>query len=255
MYTVPIDLLLYSLRKRKVNQVRLYLYLKYMASGNIKLTNEVIDDICSKLHWCKKTFEKHRQWLLRKKWISYNNKTKSLHIKGYKKIVIKIKLDKQHNCGIGCSIEDVIKFRAFCVGAVISWGSRFLNCKKRASKCLKGDFNKDARHAKNEYELPNRFIGNNLELHYTTISKYRTLAEDEGYITIKQHYRKTIWEGVYLSEVKQAHPEIEERLKVRDGLVVEQLPSTIVSSVVIKRKRVYRPKKTVKKWGINNEEA
>ncbi|TKG91610.1 hypothetical protein EYV94_21535 [Puteibacter caeruleilacunae] len=247
MYTVPIDLLLYSLRKRKVNQVRLYLYLKYIASGNIKLTNEVIDDICSKLDWCKKTFEKHRQWLLRKKWISYNNRTKSLHIKGYKRIASK--WYQHHNRSVKCRIEDLINFRAFCCGAVIGWGSIYIKSKKRASrKNFKGDLNKDAHHVKKVNELPNKLLAPILGLHYTTISKYRTLAEDHGYLSIKQNYKPSDWPKEFLAEVKEANPDKADRLKVRGGFIVEQLPSTIITDLTIKRKRLFKPKKVIRRW-------
>ncbi|TKG95157.1 hypothetical protein EYV94_10630 [Puteibacter caeruleilacunae] len=246
MYTVPIDLLLYSLRKRKVNQVRLYLYLKYMASGNIKLTNEVIDDICSKLHWCKKTFEKHRQWLLRKKWISYNNKTKSLHIKGYKRIASKWYCN--HNRGVKCWIEYLIDFRAFCCGAVIGWGSIYIKRKKRASRKTKGDLNKDAHHANGMNELPNKLLAPILGLHYTTVSKYRRLAEKHGYLNVKQNYKPSDWPKEFLAEVKEANPDKADRLKVRGGFIVEQLPSTIITELTIKRKRLFKPKKEIRRW-------
>ncbi|TKG91450.1 hypothetical protein EYV94_20690 [Puteibacter caeruleilacunae] len=239
MYNVPVSILIYSLRNRKVNQVKLYLVMKYWASGNIRLTDEVVDDICSTLDWCTKTFKTHLKWLLHKKWVSYNNKTKSLHIKGYKRIAKKWHCEE--NKGIICSDNDLINFRPFAYAGVISWVRLRKYYKDRGSKRLNGGFNLNS-HLENLYDVPNRYLAKILKLHYSTISKYRTEADDTGYIEVKHNFRKRRFTSDHLPMMKKILSEIEDRLFSYKGFVYEQLPSTIDSHMCVTRKRLF------KKW-------
>ncbi|TKG88121.1 hypothetical protein EYV94_27540 [Puteibacter caeruleilacunae] len=236
MFNVPIGILLYSLHQKKVNQVRVYLYLKYMASGNIKLTDQVTENVCSQLGCCKKTFKTHLKWLLHKKWVSFNSNTRSLHIKGYKRIAKQWHYEK--NQGVGCYIEQLINFRPFCYGATISWARLQKHCKDRVSKRFKGHFSKNT-HRECMYDLPNRYLAKILNLDYTTVSKYRTIATIHGYIDVKHNYWRTNIPGDCLESMKGRMPDIAGRFFALKGFIVEQLPSTIDSPMSIKRKRLF----------------
>ena len=70
--SIPVDLLVYALRDRKVNHVKLFIGLKSMFNGQFMPDDRTISMICQVMGYkSKKTFNTHLNWLVAKNWIYF----------------------------------------------------------------------------------------------------------------------------------------------------------------------------------------
>lgn len=236
--SIPIAIIIFALRKRKINTIRLFLYLKYTGSGHLKWNNSLLEKTCADLNWkSEKTFKKHLNWLIRKRWISINSKTKSLRVKSYQQIILKIKFSTATTV---LAEQNVLNnFRPFCYAAAITWAMRYKHHKERQSGCKKGRSRKSC-HLRRMYQIPNQYLAAMLQLNYTTISKYRTAAAKAGYIKVTHYFQAIGLPAKFLGLLKQAYPENRHRLVLVHNQVHWQLPSYITSTIHLSTSRKIR---------------
>ena len=84
--TIPIGVIERAIVGRKLNHLKIYIYLKCISSGHLHINLE------SKKVWAKeigittKTLENCLQWLLKNRWLSLNSKRSSLRVVSYKQL-------------------------------------------------------------------------------------------------------------------------------------------------------------------------
>jgi hypothetical protein len=70
----------YAFRERCVNSIRVYVFLSFYCSGHFTLNKKSRFEIAERLDITKETLTKHLNWLLRKRFITFNRKRKSIRI-------------------------------------------------------------------------------------------------------------------------------------------------------------------------------
>lgn len=82
---IPLNIITLALRENKVNQLKLFVYLKMNSSGILRIDNEYIKANYEALGYkTHKTFKNNLQRLLNDNWVGYNPKTGIYFIRSYK---------------------------------------------------------------------------------------------------------------------------------------------------------------------------
>lgn len=181
--SIPIEIILFALRNKKLSQLKLYIYLKYVSSGTILVSEKTKKITCEALNWKdSRTFNSNIKWLLNQKWASYNSKTQSLRIASYKQVYHKIKGKKLSGVRIGK--EDFKTFRPFIYAAAITWSIKMLSEFNLGPERIKGISNMS--HKKLELNiLPNEYFAQIIHSNKSTASRYKNAARDAKYIVVK----------------------------------------------------------------------
>jgi hypothetical protein len=241
MLSVPVSIILHTLRVKKVNKLKLYLYLKAISSGQIKLSDEVQKSVCVALEWKdKRTFKSNLSWLLKHHWATYNSKTHSLRIISFRQ------LNKQIHgsvrTGVRMNMTDFKYFRHFIYATAISWSQIAIKgAEKRRSKCKRGRSKKS--HPYSHFsKMPLDYLAKIVKLNKSTISKNKKAAALDEYIKIHHQYENLYRKAKYINVMRhyldynQAR-----RLVVHNGRVHIQLPDIINSTLkLVYLKRLYK---------------
>jgi len=236
--TIPIPIIIFALRKKKINQLKLYLYLKYSASGHLKLTHETIEQITKELNWKSiKTFHANFNWLARKKWISFNSISKNCRIAGY--VQLKNRIDFFTSSGVEFNPEDFKQFRPYVYATAITWCMKYKNWKEKQPGRKKGRPGKSCCHQ--WYELPNRYLAKVLRLDHSTISRYKTAAVKAGYLTVHKQYDDLELPESLIYALRYSLPDEAHLFVVHNGKSFRQKSDLISSTIHLKRKRLHAP--------------
>jgi hypothetical protein len=232
---VPIAILVHALKHKKVNQLKLYLYLKSITSGHFKATDRNIEELCGALNWKKRvTFKTNAQWLLKQGWITYNSKRKSIRIVSYTRLYKQ--LDSRAKSGVSMDIAHFGAFRPFIYAAVITWA---MTAKKRIEskpERKKGRSRKSVPYS-HYFTLPLRYAAKIVDLDYSTISRYKTIAEESGFIKVHHKYQKIDLNIRYLDTMRKYMEEEGYRFVVHNKRIHMQQPDLIQSNIHLKYKK------------------
>jgi len=231
---IPIELLVYALSNRKVNPLRLFLYLKSQGSGYVDWTPEQKEKILSALNIkSPKTINANLKWLIKKGWVTVNSKRKSIRICGYKVIASKL----QFRCFTGavCEINiftDSSLFRPFIYAAVITYYLKYNQRKARQLGREKGRPNLNCRYP----NLPAKYLAEVMTLGKSTITRYRQDAWAAGFIKMKHRYKPLLISIEELDFYRTVCEEDSASLVVHHNQVKQQLANVIYSNIVLRTK-------------------
>lgn len=242
--TIPITLTAYALTSKVVNQLKLYLYLKWVCSGHFKVEESTVEAACKYLDWkTPKTFHKNLLWLTQNKWVAYNSTSGSIRVKSFARLCNRLEIPTK--TGVIFNESDFNTFRPFIYAAVITWSIRkryWFN--KRQPELKKGGSRKsmpDPKAKQTMQELPNRHLAKILELDHSTISRYRAAAAEAGYITLLHQYEDTELPPAYLAAFRHSMPEESDHYVIHNGTIQRQLPDRIHSTLHLKHRRPRAP--------------
>jgi len=189
--TIPVSLCEYAVVNRKVNYLKLYVYLKYISSGHIRFDNRLYQVWATDLQVSTKTVINGIEWLKKNKWITVNSKRSGLRIISYSQLCKKLKLNNSK--AVKYDENDFIKFRGFCCGAVITYYMRRKIFSDRKSKWpgpqMDGSRMSHSRGPKGYYNLPVRYLSKCLGVSAATANKYKLAAIEARYIIIKRNIK------------------------------------------------------------------
>ena len=235
---IPITLITYTLTNKIVNQLRLYLYLKWVCSGHFKLRKGNVEAACTYLGLkSEKTFHKNLQWLIYYKWVAYNSHTSGIRVKSFARLCHK--LDITTKSGVVFEKEDFQHFRPFLYAAVYAWSIRHKNWLHRQPVRKEGRARKSMSRPLNT--MPNRYLAKILQLDQSTISRYKKSASMAGYIITQHGYENLQLQLKFLDLLKHSIPEEAHRFVAHNNSVHRQLPDQITSTIHLKRKRLRSP--------------
>ena len=236
--TIPIPIIIFALRNKKINQVKLYLWLKHTASGHLKLDDTNIEKICQRLRWkSPKTFNKNLKWLLKKGWATYNSTSENCRVISYHQLSKKIPFFT--STGVEIEDNDFNHFRPFIYATAITWCMKYKNWKDRQPGRKKGRSRKSC--CQQLYELPNRYLAKVLGLDHSTISRYKTAAVKAGYLTVHKQYDDLELPDDLIYALRYSLPDEAHLFVVHHGKSFRQKPDLITSSIHLKRKRIRPP--------------
>lgn len=250
---IPVDLCKYALVYKKVSDVRIYIFLKAISSGKIRIPNELIKSFSRELSITPKTFTKHLKLLIKANWIGYNPNSGYYFIRGFESIRIIESFKIRAACEFG--IDDLKTFKEFCLSAFISycinrqrsirWHSKHVEAhsnvrrsKSWQSECLKARSNQDCQPDLLSYDkLALEMLAEFLGICKTSAHLYIGLGKDAGYLKTKEMYCKIKMKCSYVKQAREYNP----RIKIRNGEVVLQLPNKITHNMHFKRRKKIEP--------------
>ena len=242
---VPVELCRYALANHIVSQVRLFIYLKTICSGQFKLSDERIKNICAELNYkTPKTFKAHFAWLLKHKWITVNGKTGFFKIKGFIPLAKKLKFQSAR----GALFEplDFSLFKPFIIAAVITYFMNYKSRNERLSECLTGR-PKKYRLSPAFFSLPHLYLAKVLNISKSLAATYRNQAIQAGFITVKRKLKKIEIPLPEAKNYKKYFASDDQHLKIIDDVLYEQKNDELISTVFLRTKK--NLKKKFKKHG------
>ncbi len=236
---IPVDLLIFTLKYKKVNQVKLYIALKSLFNGQFKEDGKSIQLICETLGYkCTKTFYSNFNWLIRNKWIIFRKKY--CIIKSFAKIRFKTQSFSKRGV-IFTPSNDLKSFRPFVYGAVITYSMKLKRAWERYSGTIKGSPYKKYHPRSSSFNLPVTYLMKILNLSKGTASNYKNIAANAGYLSVEKVYTPLNVSGAILSNYKRyADDKQLKKLRVRKGKLFHQESDKITSDMIVKRKRSLR---------------
>ena len=204
---IPVELLVYALKNRKVNQLRLYLHLKLSSDGYITFSRQGKALWAEELQIDPKTLNSALEWLIRQRWITVNGKRGVLHIISYGRLSQKLKL--RFTTGFAYDTGVHRDFRELICGVVISYYLRRKRYFKRRSGSAKGGPITNRIRGGEFTQMANGYLAKCLGVSIATAYRIKQLAEKAGYITTHYGYR-------YLSDTQGEKLSIEKGTGYRD---------------------------------------
>ncbi|OFX59419.1 MAG: hypothetical protein A2046_07145 [Bacteroidetes bacterium GWA2_30_7] len=242
---IPVELCRYTLTNHKVSQVRLFIYLKTICSGQFKLSDDKIKSICNNLNYkTPKTFKVHFNWLLKQEWITINGKSGYYKIKGFIPLANKLKLKSVR----GAIFEplDFTAFKPFIIAAVITYYMNYRSRNERLSECLTGR-PKKYRLSPAFFSLPHLYLAKILNISKSLAATYRNLAINAGFIKVKRRLNKLPIPLIEKNNYKKYFASEKQNIRVINKALYEQLNDELISNVILRTKN--NLKKNLKKNG------
>jgi len=228
---IPIELLVYALSNRKVNPLRLFLYLKSQGSGYVSWDAEQKEKILSGLDLkSPKTIEANLTWLLGNGWVSMNTKRASIHVVSY--LVLAKKFDFKCATGAVCELQNLKNFRPFIYAAVVTYYLQYKYRIARQSARKKGRTTTNCRYR----DLPADYLAKVLNLGKSTIVRYRQKAWDAGFIKMKHRYKPLLLPIEELEFCRIYGDEEAWQLVIHNNQVKIQLSNAITSYIHLRTK-------------------
>lgn len=202
LYTsIPVGLCQYCIYNRKVNHLKVYLYLKFTSSGHVKYTNSHLDvakEIAKYLHLNEKTIKSCLNWLIQNGWITTYSNIKSLRIVSYSRLaqVYNIKT----TCAVIYENETFEDLRNFCCAVLVIYYRNYKRWCDKKSVSKKGDARlRTNKKSKGYYPLPCSYLAKCLNVSKKTAHKYKRAAMEYGHIEVRKNLKTLSIKGVQLT--------------------------------------------------------
>lgn len=234
---IPIELCAYALSAKIVRLLQVLVYLKLKCSGKIIINRQFLKIIATELGIKSiKTIETSIADLQKRQWISKSNRSGYYFVKGFERI------RKLHNFrrrnGAEFSINDIKKFKAFLISAVIS---NLINAQKRRLRAVerpKGGSKTSAFKQSLFYPVANGALAKILGISISTAYEWKKMAKKQGYIKIRANSRKMDYlDPETLNQFKKYGDISVKGIRTKKGHVFEQLPDNVYSKVSLRRRR------------------
>ncbi|MFK7107995.1 hypothetical protein [Flavobacterium oreochromis] len=242
--TIPIELCLFALKNRKVNEVKLHIYLKHISSGHIKMNYNMYDVWAVDLELSPRTIRKCFEWLIKNKWITVNSKTNSYRLISYSQINRKQGFKSRKSVIFE---SDFKLFQNFCCAAMVTYYIRrknFTDRKKRSVPIMVGTSMNRNSCLKRFTQMPVAYLANCFSVSNKTAFSYKQKAKETGFIEVKkqQSYLNDDNGNKISSDklivFKKVTPEKAGRLRTKNGKIVIVESDMIKSTLIMKSKRL-----------------
>jgi hypothetical protein len=130
-------------------------------------------------------------------------------------------------------------FRPFIYAAVITWAMKAKKRIESKSDRKRGRFRKNLHYSK--YSLPLRYAAKILNLDYSTISRYKTIAEEYGFLKVQKQYERILLHPSHLDDLRKYNEE-GYRYVIINKIIHIQNPDIIQSTIHLTYKRRKRPR-------------
>lgn len=184
--TIPIGLIKVAVVNRKLNHLKIYVFLKCISSGHLSVKANSYKIWAKEIGISEKTLKTCLDWMLKNRWLSFNSKIQSLRVVSYRQL--KQKYKKYFHTAIKFDRSNFIDFRGFCAAALIGFyrnSKRFLDKKNKVSGTNNGVPRKNTYALpKNYYDFPVRFFAKCLGVSVTTAENLKKEAQKFGFISI-----------------------------------------------------------------------
>lgn len=184
---IPATLCQYALVNKKINELKLYIYLKINSNGEIGYNRYSFSKWAKKLDLSSKTVKNSLAWLIKSKWITVNSIKGTLKIIGYKRLSKKLNL--KFKSGYLFEPINYKYFKAMCCGVVITYYMDKKRYFSRQSGNKKGFATlQNCKRNNGFYSMPNNYLAKCLNVSLATAYRYKKEAETGGFIETKPNF-------------------------------------------------------------------
>lgn len=238
---VPVELIQWAFRNRKVRPLQLYLYLKFFCSGITKLSEKDLQDIGLAIGLKSTRAIKNNLRILKAlNWVGHDPKTGWWFIRSFEQVRKDLYLETRS--AVVLFRKDINNFRAFAVGATIS---QLVKRQMRALYCS-SEQKKRCSLQKNETRMmpvSNAWTAKVLNISMSTISRCKQKAISAGFILREKNLILIpVLIPVNMNSIsgfRKANPEISNRLTVYNNEVFYQGPDLFQTNIPFKiRKKI-----------------
>lgn len=187
--TIPVGLIKVAIVNRKLNHLKIYVFLKCISSGHLSVKANSYKIWASEIGISEKTLKTCLDWMLKNRWLSFNSKIQSLRVVSYKQL--KRKYKKGFYTAIKFDRPDFKDFRGFCAAALIGFyrnSKKFSDKQNKVSGIINGTPRKNTYALpKNYYDFPVRFFAKCLGVSVTTAENLKKEAQKFGFISVRKN--------------------------------------------------------------------
>lgn len=230
---VPIDLSKYALENKKINEVRLYLYLKSKSDGYIYAKDDRIEAAAKDLDICGKTLKKHLNWLLREGWLIMNEAKSGIRIISYKNLDKKISFEYAR--GSIMVKTDICNYKYFAIASVIQFQIRGLQWRNHKAGYVK--WYPELSEVPPYPLLPINYLAKAMRIPKSTVARYMRQAKKKKYIKTKKMFLNLQIADVHLGKIKKYGYNNPDCIRRKKSIIHYQLPNRIETNMLIRRKR------------------
>jgi len=230
---IPIELCSYALKERKINMVKVYLYLKYSSDGYLTMKKGFLKRHSEELGLSIPTFRKQIQALVKSGWITVNGKRKAYRVIGYKPLATKLGFTSYQ--AVHVEKMEFGSFKAFIIGAVVTYWMKYLRKNKGRSVYKKG-CTKTNLPSLSPFILPNNYLAKVLGVSLSTACEYKRIAEQQGYLKTTAQLEPlnipnpSLWAYLEMTQV------LPRTIRRKRGHLFVQKPDRIESNLELGRK-------------------
>ncbi len=235
---LPLSLCEFAIRNEFFAPLRLYIYLKTVSAGQIRLDNATKMSVANALGIGVKTVGNQLQKLQERNWVGHNAKSGYYFVRGFDKV-----RDLEHLRGrrgvwldVSKDIQQKKRFHAFVVGAVIGQLTNVSKYKAkkeqegREPEHTKGSSNHRLRPSLSSfYPVSCHALSHILGISISTASEYKAQAQEYGYIQVEKKMVRLPLTGntkdhdANLAPIyKASHPDIAHKVRIIKGKVYLQ---------------------------------
>lgn len=243
---IPVLLCQYALVNRKVNSLKLYIYLKLSSDGYVINDKKKYGIWAETIGVTKKTVKSSLKWLIANKWITVNGKRNALKIIGYNSLMKKMSISTQ--AGYLLDFNNKREFQQFgslCCGVVLIYYLKKKAYNLKRSERMKECSNMN-RKQKGFYPMAISYLARCLTVSDSTAYRYMRKAHEGGYIDIKSNLqfletkaREYIKNENYALLVSECGKENLPNKYRKGKSYIKQIEATLIrSNLSLKRKKL-----------------
>ncbi|MCW3789354.1 hypothetical protein [Plebeiibacterium sediminum] len=237
-FSIPVELAYWAITNKKSRLVQVYLCLKALCDGKLKINSETQKCIANFIGVkSRQTISNHLNQLLELNWVGYNNKSGYYFIRSFGFVMNQLGFKRQTLAKF--EIDDIKIIKAFFIGAIIS---DLIKKQKRQivrTERLKGRFYQSRKNVASFYPIANIALAKILNISIYSAFKYKQLAKDCNFIEIKNNRRllkinkNELW--IYRKSIDEKESSKTRIINISDNqhIVYTQEIDTVKSNVIL----------------------
>ena len=255
---LPLSLCEFAIRNDFFSPLRLYIYLKTISAGQIRLDTTIKKNISKTLGIGVKTVSSQLQKLQDRNWVGYNKASGYYFVRGFDKIRELEYLRGRRGVWVDVSkdIQDKKRFCAFVKGAVIGQLTNVSKYKaKKEQEGREPEHTKGSSNHRLRPSLPSFYpvschaLSRILGITISTASEYKAQAQEYGYIQVEKKMVRLPLTGnakdhdANLAPIyKASHPDVAHKVRIVKGKVYLQEADHAMACMNYTKKWRPRPK-------------
>ncbi len=233
---IPLELCEYAIRNNLYRSLQLYIYLKSICCGKLKIRPSDYEQIGTAIGLTSgKAVKNNLKILLELNWIGYDKSTGYYFVRGFERVRAIHGFRSRTAAEFDTSC--IADFKAFIAATKIGYLINNQKRKKRAIELDKGSSAPVARHSSDFYPVTNEALAKILDISISTAYNLKQLAVASGFIAISKTFVDT---GICADEqslVKKGLPEIAQKMIIKESRILLQGKDMVRHFIRFKRRK------------------
>ncbi len=246
---IPVSLCVFSIQQGCIREFQLFVWLKINCNHRFTVSNQLMFKSIREIGDTKQTIQKRLQWLLDRKWISYNSKTGIYHLNSFR--IIHRKTNSSVSKGVLWENYDIQKFKAFVCAGVIGYYAKRKHYNDTHEIRLRDKGQKQVRVKKARpkkslapvsFSLPITYLSKAIGVPESTIRNMKLIASQNLFIEVENNFANSNLSVSELHNLRKFSKDLPElkKFKLKGDRVVEQLPDKIFVDLNFRYKSILK---------------